>query len=125
MLIREYRDLATPMRELAEQIEKEIVRYKETHGLEGSGTTMAAAYVSKDALAVVNVGDSRIYRFRGETLTQLTRDHRHPDIGTHRGELYQAIDEKRKDEPSNVYTAEETGEKDNITVILFTEETAV
>ncbi len=171
MLIREYRDLATPMRELAEQIEKEIVRYKETHGLEGSGTTMAAAYVSKDALAVVNVGDSRIYRFRGETLTQLTRDHRHPDIGTHRGELYQAIGFSGEDtvlEPyvqvsdfrsgdllllctdgleklspeaisqilrssdtieekamNLVYTAEETGEKDNITVILFTEETAV
>jgi len=41
----------------------------------GMGTTIAAAYRSGDTLLTVNVGDSRVYRFRNRELTQLTQDH--------------------------------------------------
>ncbi|HDQ99446.1 MAG TPA: serine/threonine-protein phosphatase [candidate division WOR-3 bacterium] len=42
----------------------------------GMGTTVAAVRFGNDgSLAVVNVGDSRVYRFRDGTLSQLTRDH--------------------------------------------------
>lgn len=41
----------------------------------GMGTTIAAAYRYGDTLLTVNVGDSRVYRFRNRELTQLTQDH--------------------------------------------------
>lgn len=41
----------------------------------GMGTTLVAVQFYDNRLAVAHVGDSRLYRLRGETLTQLTRDH--------------------------------------------------
>ncbi|MDX8152451.1 Stp1/IreP family PP2C-type Ser/Thr phosphatase [Patulibacter brassicae] len=41
----------------------------------GMGTTLTAAYVDEGQLVVVHVGDSRLYRLRGQELTRLTRDH--------------------------------------------------
>ena len=42
--------------------------------LSGMGTTVVAALVSDDRLVLTSVGDSRVYRFRGGTLEQLTQD---------------------------------------------------
>jgi len=42
--------------------------------LSGMGTTVVAALVTGDRLALVSVGDSRIYRYRRGTLEQLTSD---------------------------------------------------
>jgi serine/threonine protein phosphatase PrpC len=42
--------------------------------LSGMGTTVVAALVAGDRMTMVSVGDSRIYRFRGGTLEQLTSD---------------------------------------------------
>jgi protein phosphatase len=45
-------------------------------GLDGMGTTICAAgLLDDDTLAVVNVGDSRVYLAHDGTLTQLTQDH--------------------------------------------------
>lgn len=41
----------------------------------GMGTTIVAALWHDAQLTIGHVGDSRCYRLRGETLTQLTRDH--------------------------------------------------
>jgi serine/threonine protein phosphatase PrpC len=41
----------------------------------GMGTTLVAVQFYDNRLAVAHVGDSRLYRLREETLTQLTRDH--------------------------------------------------
>lgn len=43
--------------------------------LAGLGTTLSAMLRVGNALAVAHIGDSRIYRQRGETLEQLTNDH--------------------------------------------------
>lgn len=43
--------------------------------LEGMGTTLVAAAVEHKRTVLVNIGDSRAYRIRGEEITQLTRDH--------------------------------------------------
>jgi PPM family protein phosphatase len=44
--------------------------------LEGMGTTVCAVGLLEDGrLAIANVGDSRAYLWREDTLTQLTRDH--------------------------------------------------
>lgn len=49
------------------------------HKLRGMGTTLVAmALVAKDSteeLAAINIGDSRLYRLRGDDLEQLTADH--------------------------------------------------
>jgi serine/threonine protein phosphatase PrpC len=43
--------------------------------LKGMGATVVAALVNGEKLSVAHVGDSRVYRLRGETFEQLTRDH--------------------------------------------------
>ncbi|MEP6953660.1 MAG: Stp1/IreP family PP2C-type Ser/Thr phosphatase [Solirubrobacteraceae bacterium] len=43
--------------------------------LAGMGTTVTAAYVGEDELAIAHVGDSRMYRLRGGSLERLTDDH--------------------------------------------------
>ena len=42
--------------------------------LSGMGTTVVAALVAGDKVAIVSVGDSRVYRFRDGSLEQLTSD---------------------------------------------------
>ncbi|HVA66909.1 MAG TPA: protein phosphatase 2C domain-containing protein [Elusimicrobiota bacterium] len=41
----------------------------------GMGTTVAAVWAGKKSFAAAHVGDSRIYLFRGQKLSRLTRDH--------------------------------------------------
>lgn len=59
--------------------------------LRGMGTTLTAAALvatdDGDRLVLANVGDSRIYRFRDGTLTQVTRDHSVAEELVDRGEL--------------------------------------
>jgi protein phosphatase len=44
-------------------------------GKSGMGTTISAAYVFKNMMVTGQVGDSRIYRVRDDSVTQLTEDH--------------------------------------------------
>lgn len=46
--------------------------YPEAHGM---GTTLAALWLAPKRVAVAHVGDSRVYRIRGQRIRQLTRDH--------------------------------------------------
>ena len=59
--------------------------------LAGMGTTLVAACLlggeAGDRLVVMNVGDSRAYRFRSGTLTQITEDHSMVAEMVRRGEL--------------------------------------
>jgi protein phosphatase len=41
----------------------------------GMGTTLVAVQFYDDRLTVAHIGDSRLYRLRGEEFSQLTRDH--------------------------------------------------
>jgi protein phosphatase len=57
-------------------------------GLEGMGTTLCAiGLLESGDLAVVNVGDSRVYRLRDGSLRQLTEDHSITAEMVRRGEL--------------------------------------
>jgi serine/threonine protein phosphatase PrpC len=63
-----------------DSVNEEIARVvEENEDLTGMGTTLTAlalyAVKEKDYVAVLHVGDSRCYRLRGNTLTQLSRDH--------------------------------------------------
>ena len=53
-----------------------ILRHaKENRDCTGMGTTVVVGAVGRDWLAFAHVGDSRLYRLRGEELVQLSRDH--------------------------------------------------
>lgn len=43
--------------------------------LEGMGTTLVAAVIDGRHATLINIGDSRAYRIRGDDITQLTLDH--------------------------------------------------
>ncbi len=50
-------------------------RSREDANASGMGTTVTAALVEGDSVAIAHVGDSRAYRIRGDALEQLTEDH--------------------------------------------------
>lgn len=48
---------------------------KQNPSTKGMGTTIVGAIIEEDHLAIVNVGDSRIYQIRDESIRQITVDH--------------------------------------------------
>lgn len=68
-----------PSRRLVWAIEQANLRIytagAENQSLAGMGTTVAAVWVDHEAAYVAHVGDSRVYRLRGNTLDQVTADH--------------------------------------------------
>jgi PPM family protein phosphatase len=60
---------------------------RENRELNGMGTTLTAAYLDGEELALAHVGDSRAYLLRGGQLTRLTRDHTLVEELVRRGEL--------------------------------------
>jgi serine/threonine protein phosphatase PrpC len=87
-------DAGTPEERLATQALEanrrihEISRSREDRA--GMGTTLTAAYVDADEIAIVHVGDSRAYLLRDGELTRLTRDHTLVDELVRRGKLTEA-----------------------------------
>lgn len=53
----------------------------------GMGTTLVGALILPDEVTLVNIGDSRAYVIRGETIRQITRDHSLVQVLVARGEL--------------------------------------
>jgi protein phosphatase len=54
------------------KIHDEAERNSDCHGM---GTTVVSALFAEGALVVGHVGDSRLYRLRGDKLEQITEDH--------------------------------------------------
>ena len=44
-------------------------------GMSGMGTTLVSVLFYDNSMTIAHVGDSRLYRVRGNTLQQITRDH--------------------------------------------------
>ena len=56
----------------------------------GMGTTLVAALIQGDCAPVINVGDSRAYRFDGEAMHQISEDHSYVEEMRRRGKITEA-----------------------------------
>ncbi len=65
------------------------------------GTTLVAVYLASDGKAyALNIGDSRLYLWRGGTLTQITKDHSYVAELVSKGDI--TTDEARRHPQRNV-----------------------
>jgi protein phosphatase len=72
----EKEELLAQFEEAITKLNKRILaEAKATPALHGMGTTLTVAYLVRDQLYVLHVGDSRCYLGRGGRLCQLTSDH--------------------------------------------------
>jgi PPM family protein phosphatase len=75
-LARDFETLCGLLKSAVEQANRAIFDSAHEHvQYQGMGTTIVACAASSDRFAVASVGDSRLYRYRGGELTQITRDH--------------------------------------------------
>ena len=64
------------LRDILHRINYDVYRHAQTEeGCRGMGTTLTLALLYEKEYIAANMGDSRLYQFDGEMLTQVTRDH--------------------------------------------------
>lgn len=54
---------------------KKICEYAENNSVSAMGTTAAILLCSKDEIVLCNIGDSKVFRFAGGELKQISKDH--------------------------------------------------
>ena len=81
---------------------------------QGMGTTISSVFINGDVMSLAHVGDSRIYRIRGERLERLTMDHSLVEEQLRRGLITEAeaAESKNKNVITRALGAEETIEID-------------
>jgi protein phosphatase len=79
-----------------------LFEIREKSEYRGMGTTIVCSIVDEEYAYVAHVGDSRVYLFRNESLTRLTRDHSWIDEQLHQGVI--TPEEARKHPLRNVIT---------------------
>lgn len=94
-----------------EKIFDQALKYEENKGM---ATTLAIVYAKDGRAYIANVGDSRVYLYRDEELTQLTEDHTYVNTLLKAGII--SKEQAEVDERKNVITkalgAEDTVEPD-------------
>lgn len=79
LLVKEPQDVPFPGRRLASMlilINRHLFKLAMMYPkLRGMGTTFTSVFFASGYVNVVNVGDSRVYRFRNSRLTQISQDH--------------------------------------------------
>jgi serine/threonine protein phosphatase PrpC len=83
----------------------------------GMGTTLTAAYLGENDLAIAHVGDSRAYLFRDGELTRLTQDHSLMAELIRRGKL---TEEEAADHPQRSIITRALGPEPDVTVDTWT-----
>ena len=69
-------DIKRALLDAVDQANTAVYEYARLHPtLKGMGTTLVAALIIKKTIFCVNVGDSRMYFMKGNTIKQMTKDH--------------------------------------------------
>jgi protein phosphatase len=89
----------------------ELAQADDAHA--GMGTTLTAAYVGEDDLAIAHVGDSRLYVLRDGALQQLTDDHSLVGELVRRGQISA---EEAEDHPQRSIITRALGIEDEVVV---------
>jgi PPM family protein phosphatase len=90
---------------------------QEDRALNGMGTTLTAAYLDGDELALAHVGDSRAYLLRDGELSRLTRDHTLVEELVRRGEL---TEQEAAEHPQRSIITRALGPEPDIDIDLHT-----
>ena len=68
--------ISDSLRRAAFEANASVLKLADEHGVRGeAGTTLIAAVIRGDELYWISVGDSRIYRLDGQSITQLNEEH--------------------------------------------------
>ena len=114
-------DDGTPEQRLEERVREANRRIHERQqgdrSLHGMGTTITAAYLDGDELALAHVGDSRAYLLRDGELSRLTRDHTLVEELVRRGEL---TEQEAAEHPQRSIITRALGPEEDVEIDLFT-----
>jgi len=114
-------DDGTPEQRLEERVRAANQRIhevsQEDRALNGMGTTLTAAYLDGDELALAHVGDSRAYLLRDGELSRLTRDHTLVEELVRRGEL---TEQEAAEHPQRSIITRALGPEPDIDIDLHT-----
>lgn len=69
------KDGVLTLTEYCKQANTKICEYAENNAVSAMGTTAAMLLCSKDEITLCNIGDSKIFRFAGGELEQISKDH--------------------------------------------------
>ena len=76
--------VAATIIEVQDKLASYIISHPKYHGM---GTTLAGVFIDDTQMQIFHVGDSRVYRYRGESLECLTQDHTIAQKMAERGEI--------------------------------------
>jgi serine/threonine protein phosphatase PrpC len=108
----------TELRRMVEGANREIHDLAQRdESVAGMGTTLTAAVISGDEVALAHVGDSRAYRLRGTRLERLTKDHSLVEELRSTGQL---TDEQAEDHPQRSIITRALGPEERVRVDTLT-----
>lgn len=70
-----YNRISNVLTNIFKNVNAEICKYKAENAIKNMGTTGAAVIFDKNKVYACNIGDSRIYRLKGNEFVQLSLDH--------------------------------------------------
>lgn len=113
-------DRAASLQRAIKQANRAIVeRAAQNEAWSGMGTTVVAAVLCDDTVYAANVGDSRVYIVRGDTIRQITEDHSWVAQQIRAGQM---TPEEARDHPKRNVIYRCLGEDKDVEVDLFTEQ---
>jgi serine/threonine protein phosphatase PrpC len=113
-------DIGASLQSAIKQANRAIVeRAAQNEAWSGMGTTVVAAVLRDDTVYAANVGDSRVYIVRGDTIRQITEDHSWVMQQIRAGQL---TPEEARDHPKRNVIYRCLGTDKDVEVDLFTEQ---
>ena len=107
-------DTKTFLTDACSVINSKICEYQREHLIRQMGTTAAVLMCGTGSLNICNIGDSRIYKFRGRKITQLSHDHVEASDFAGKSPLTQCLGIPETEFPIEPYIVEDVYKKSDI-----------